>query len=533
MTSLLLLLAAPLLAADAPLLAGHPETALLNEVIELKPAPGHHFGTDAPQKCGGTRAWEVLPRRFRCRLDKSGSIPVVASVCDDAKTFCRQTRFTVKVAGRASGAAPSPAAAAPKGKHGGPAGFVVNDPAAAQARAKKEGKLLFMHFYGIWCPPCNDLEEHAYPHPDFQAALKDYVPAALDADAPVSFDWKARLKVGGYPTIVVTDASLREIGRLVGSRSGPALAKFMAEMKALEKEPVEAALKKAASDPSAALRVAAWRAERGEYDEVERLLAKRTDPAARRVLLDARSERARRAADTAARIAAVKELLAEFPGDANFALWAGLLAAEDKAAAAKLKDAVAASVAKWTAAPELGETWFSPGDLLSEEADFVGTVESTTAAKALWLKAAAAHEARAAASPLGAAARGANFGRAYALRQAGENAKAAELLESLVKAYPDEFTFHNEYAYALKEDGQYEKAYPAAVKAVETGYGDNWLRAVKMKAELELKLGKAKEAAKTVDDALAETVLPATNDVRSYRYVTALRTLRAEIAKKL
>ena len=129
--------------------------------------------------------------------------------------------------------------------------------------------------------------------------------------------------------------------------------------------------------------------------------------------------------------------------------------------------------------------------------------------------------------------RGANFGRAYALRQAGENAQAAVLLESLVKAYPDEFTFHNEYAYALKEDGQFEKAYPSAVKAVETGYGDNWLRAVKLKAELELKLGKIKEAAKTVDDALAETVLPATTDVRSYRYVTALRTLRAEIAKKL
>lgn len=52
-------------------------------------------------------------------------------------------------------------------------------------------------------------------------------------------------------------------------------------------------------------------------------------------------------------------------------------------------------------------------------------------------------------------------------------------------------------------------------------------------AELELALGRNKDAAKTVDDALAETVLPPTTDVRSYHYVTLLRNLRTEITKKL
>lgn len=538
MTSLALLLCARSLAAEpaTPLLAAQPDSAIVNEVLELKPAPGHHFGADAPQKCGGAKAWEVVARRFRCRLERPGVIPVVASVCDDAQTYCRQARFNVTVTGGAQAAASSPVLSAPKGGRMGPEGFIHNDPAAALARARKEGKPLFIHFYGIWCPPCNELEEHAYPHPDFKRAAADFVAVALDADAPASFDWKARFKVGGYPTLVVADARLRELGRVVGARSGPGLAKFLDKMRALAGEPVEEAARRLAKDPSAddaRARVAQWRAERAEFDEVERLLAGRKDPASRYILLNAREERARRAADGAARAETARLLLKEFPDDVNFVRWAGLLAEHDKAAAAALRPAVRASVEVWSAAPALGETWFSVGDLLSEEASFVAVVASTEDAKPLWLRAAAAHEAKAATSPLGAAARAANFGRAYAWGQAGENARAAALLESLVKAYPEEFTFHYEYAYALKETGELQKAYPSAVKAVEAGYGDNWLRAVKLKAELELKLGRAREAAKTVDDALAETVLPATTDVRSFRYVTALRGLRAEIAKKL
>lgn len=533
----LLAVAAPA-AENAQLLLETPDSAIVNEVIELKPAKGHHFNAEAPNKCAGERAWEVLPRRFRCRVAKPGVAPVLASVCDDANTYCKQARFEVTVTGATKAARPAPNLAAPKGGHTGPAGF-TNDPAAAAARAKKEGKLMFIHFFGIWCPPCNELEEHAYPTPEFRAAAADYVLVALDADAPVSFDWKARFKVGGYPTLVVADAWLREIGRVVGTRSGAGLAKFLAETASLKNRPVEAAAQAVAKDSAAPapaaerLRVARWRAERAEFDEVEALLAGRTDPASRRVLLDARDERARRTGDSAARADAARLRLREFPDSADVASWAMLVASVDPKEALALRQAVRSSVEVWTASPSLGDTWYSVGDLLSLEADFIETVVSSEAARPLWLKAAAAHEARAATSSLGVAARGANFLRADALRRAGDNDGAAGLLASLVKAYPGEFSFHNEYAYTLKEMGRYAEAYPAAVRAVETGYGDNWLRAVKIKAELELKLGRPKDAARTVDEALAETVLPATTDVRSYRYVTALRGLRAEIAKKL
>ena len=272
---ILLLLAALALpaAADSSLLVSRPSTAAVDEVIELKPIPGNHFNTEgAPQKCGGEKAMEVLPRRLRCQVKKPGVATVLVSVCDDKLTYCRQESFDVKVTGMPKAKRKSsPSKAAPKGGKGAPTGFIDNEPARARALARREGRLLFIDFYGIWCPPCNQLEEEAYPDPAFQAASADFVKVGLDADADVSFDWKAHFKVGGYPTLIVADANLDELGSVVGSRSGPALAKFLDDVKAYKDEPVEkAAALVAKGGPEATdlrrLRVPHWHVERGEFD---------------------------------------------------------------------------------------------------------------------------------------------------------------------------------------------------------------------------------------------------------------------------
>jgi thiol-disulfide isomerase/thioredoxin len=530
---LLAALASPA-AAEPSLLASRPASALIDEVIELRPIDGHHFNVEAPQKCGGAVPLEVLPRRLRCQLTKPGTAEVLVSVCDDALTFCRQERFDVKVAGVAKAARTSPIKAAPRGGKGAPAGFLDNEPARARALARREGRLLFIDFYGIWCPPCNQLEEETYPDPSFQAASADFVKIGLDADARSSFDWKAHFKVGGYPTLIVADADLRELGRVVGFRSGPALAKFLDGVKAYADEPVEtAAARVAKGGPEATelrrLRVAHWRVERGEFDAVEKLLAGISDPYARRELLLARRERARLQDDAAAQLDATKALIAGFPQDPAFASWVAELGAADKAAAAPLREAVHDSVDLWSKNAALGESEFSPADLLYEEATLVEELGSTEEAKGLWSRTADAYAAEALKSPL-AAPRAANFGRGEALLKAGRKAEAKALYESLVKAYPLEFTFNYEYASELDDDGDAAGAYPYAVKAAETAYGDNWLRAVRLKGALELKLGRVDEAAKTVDEALTQTIPPKSPDVRTYRYVSALRVLRRKIA---
>ncbi|MEK7383253.1 MAG: thioredoxin family protein [Elusimicrobiota bacterium] len=529
------LLALAVWAAEAPLILPHPDSALLNEILELKPAAGHHFNAEAPQKCGGWRADEVLARRFRCRLRTEGNVAVLVSVCDDAKTFCRQESFTVSVRKTSKAAAKSsPLKAAPKGGRRAPAGFIDNEPARARALARREGRLLLIDFYGIWCPPCNELEEHSYPDPAFQKASAEFVKIGLDADAETSFDWKARFKVGGYPTLIVADAELRELGRVVGARSGPALAAFLDSVKAYKDEPVEEAERLIAKGGDAAtdlrrLRVAHWRAERGEFDETFKLLKGMTQPAAKRELLLARREKARREDDAAAGLAATQELALSFPKAPEFAEWAAALAEEDKPAAQALREQVRRSVAEWSASPALGESGYSAADLLSYEASFFEALGSTEDARGLYSQAADAYAAQAAKSPL-KVPRSANLGRADALKSSGRLSEAESLYDLLVKAYPEEFTFCYDYASVLKDLGRAEAAYPYAVRAAAAGYGDNWLRAVRLKAELELKLGRAAEAAKTVDEALAQTELPKSSAVRTGRYLLTLRRLRGNIS---
>ncbi|MFI5345796.1 MAG: thioredoxin fold domain-containing protein [Elusimicrobiota bacterium] len=525
---------APAFAEDASLLKNRPETALVGEVIELRPAAGHHFNVEAPQKCGGERPLELISRRVRCQMKNPGKIPVLVSVCDDALTFCRQERFEIKVTGVARAAAKaSPMVSAPRENRRAPAGFLDNVPSEAQRRAKKEGKLLFIDFYGIWCPPCNDLEEHAYPTPEFRAAAANFVTLGLDADAPVSFDWKARFKVGGYPTLIVADADLHEIGRLVGFRSGPALAKFMAQASARRGEPVETAARLvAAGGPDATeerrLRVAQWEADRGELEQAEAILKGLTGAPARKALLEARRERARLQEDAAAGLAALKELVKSFPDDAEYSDWLSALADADQNAARELQEALRRSVDRWSADPAAGEAGYDPGDLYYNLASVLDAVGSTEAAKAVWSKVADAYAAQAAKSPL-AVPRAANFGRGEALMKAGRKDEAKALYESLVKAYPGEFTFNYDYATQLSDEDP-AAAYPYAVKAAEAGYGDNWLRAVRLKASLELKLGRPADAAKTVDEALNSAAPPKSAEVRTYRYLAALRALRRQIA---
>jgi thioredoxin-like negative regulator of GroEL len=530
----LLALLAVSAAADDSLLKSRPKNALVDEIVELKPKDGDHFNLEAPQKCGGAAPLELLAHRLRCQLTRPGRNEILVTLCDDALTFCRQERFDVDVRGAASAAAASPLAAKPKGGRRAPEGFIDNDPAAAAALAKKEGKPVLIDFYGIWCPPCNDLEEHAYPDPAFRKAAEGWLKLGLDADAETSFALKARYKVGGYPTLIAVDPSMKELGRVVGYRSGPALAQFLDDMRARIGEPVETAARLVArggadATPARRLRVAQWRADRGEFSAAEHLLEGTSEPAARRALLEARRERARREENSTAALQALRGLIREFPGDPEYADWVESLSETDKEAARGLKSSLHASVERWTADPALGASGEDPGDLLVDEAAVLDTLGDKDAAKAEYSRAADAYGAQAARSPL-KMPRAANFGRADALLKAGRRDEAKALYESLVKAYPSEFTFNYEYASALADDGDAAAAYPYAAAAAGAAYGDNWLRAVRLKAELELKLGRAADAAATVDAALAATAPPKSAAVRTFRYVAALRALQSRIA---
>jgi thiol-disulfide isomerase/thioredoxin len=519
-----LLLAIP--AGADSLVKSRPASAMLNERVELKPVDGHHFNVEAPQKCGKSRADEVTPRVFRCRLASSGDVEIVASVCDDAQTFCRQERFTVKVAGRKPDAAREKLTPKP---HPFAEGFLVNAPGKAVTLARRQHEPIFVHFYGIWCPPCNMLEEGVYPTEAFAKASEGFVKLALDADAELSWEWKARFKIGGYPTLLVLDERGQEVARAVGYRSPEALALFLDESRKLMDEPIEAAALRvtkssAADDGARRARVAKWRLERAEPELA--LAAAGAAPEARFQAVLAKKDLAARDDDAAGVLAALKSLASEFKDDASLADWASDIAERDKPAAEALAPAVAASVAKWAADPRLGEQGLVPGDMRASEASYLEALGRDP--KAAWSAAAEAYGADAKASRL-KLARGANLERAYCLGKAGRLDEARALYDSLVGEYPNEFTFHQGYARLLFEQKEYPSALISARAAVKSGYGDNWLRAVALESKILKAMGLKEEAAKSIDAALSEAAAPKSAAVRTHRYLAELRRLRADL----
>lgn len=120
----------------------------------------------------------------------------------------------------------------------------MTDLDAAKAKAAKEGRKLLIDFTGsTWCPPCKALHAEVLTTPEFAAFSKDFVLVALDfppmsgrtpekiaADPALAklMALKTAYGVPGFPTVLLYDASGKQLAKEVGYGGGPAawLAKF-------------------------------------------------------------------------------------------------------------------------------------------------------------------------------------------------------------------------------------------------------------------------------------------------------------------
>jgi len=87
---------------------------------------------------------------------------------------------------------------------------------SAIERAQTEGKPVLVNFYADWCVWCKRLESTTLRDAKVAALLSNrVVPVNLNVDGD-GRELSNRYRVDGLPTILVLDASGREIGRIPG-----------------------------------------------------------------------------------------------------------------------------------------------------------------------------------------------------------------------------------------------------------------------------------------------------------------------------
>ncbi len=89
--------------------------------------------------------------------------------------------------------------------------------AQALAKAKSEGKPLFVDFYAVWCGPCKKMEKQIFTRPEVGEYFnKHFVAVQLDAEKPENVDVAKNYKVEAFPTLGIFDGEGKALSINVG-----------------------------------------------------------------------------------------------------------------------------------------------------------------------------------------------------------------------------------------------------------------------------------------------------------------------------
>lgn len=89
-----------------------------------------------------------------------------------------------------------------------------NDLQAALDKARQSHRPILLKFHAVWCAPCQAMEREVYTRKDVADALSHWIAVGIDGDEQPRLI--NRYNVNAYPTLVMLDATGKEIFRYEG-----------------------------------------------------------------------------------------------------------------------------------------------------------------------------------------------------------------------------------------------------------------------------------------------------------------------------
>jgi tetratricopeptide (TPR) repeat protein len=374
--------------------------------------------------------------------------------------------------------------------------FVEDDLAGATARARKEGKALFVDVWAPWCHTCLSMKRYVLTDPSLLPLAEKAVFVSLDSDRPSSAAFLERHAVKVWPTFYVLDPTA---DRVVGYWPGGA---SVGEIRALVDEAVRQARHAEGETSVASAHFAAAREAQAAGD-VKRAAAEYQD-----ALRHASNEWPDRSATLLGLIQSLYGAKAWYPcveigmgygpRDVHGAALPTDFAFYLLQCAAHIPDGVYQSQARASANTQLRNLVDHPPpdastddradtlDNLAEGLTAAGDLEGAKKAQEARL---ALLEQAAREAPTPELASTYDYGRATAYAALGRGDEAVRMLEERRRQFPDSYEPVARLADVLTKLGRPREALAAADRAIALAYGPRRLRYVKLRAELLGKLG--------------------------------------------
>lgn len=103
----------------------------------------------------------------------------------------------------------------------------------ASVKAKAENKLIFLDCYTTWCGPCKMMARTVFTQEKVGAAMNPkFVSVKIDMESAYGAPLAKKLQITAYPTFVIFNADVQEIGRFVGGSQADEFLKRIEEKSA-------------------------------------------------------------------------------------------------------------------------------------------------------------------------------------------------------------------------------------------------------------------------------------------------------------